>query len=153
MDGPLPERTLWPVRPWPMPDELLSSWLNRVAIANGLAPRSFYLSLARAIGWKSIATGYVKYSSAGRFKGKETSVLDLRCDSQAAQFLAQRSGIPERTIQSLALRRPKDVPVGTPSRPGTLQWEVIEAFPERIRPDNDSSGLYGLLSLLPARMG
>ncbi|MCV3211661.1 TniQ family protein [Mesorhizobium sp. YC-39] len=31
----------WPVSAAPLPDELLSSWLHRLALANGIAPRSF----------------------------------------------------------------------------------------------------------------
>ena len=31
----------WPAVLGPQPDELLSSWLHRLAIANGVAPRSF----------------------------------------------------------------------------------------------------------------
>ncbi|MER8817211.1 TniQ family protein [Mesorhizobium sp. M0142] len=31
----------WPVSVDPLPDELLSSWLHRLALANGIAPRSF----------------------------------------------------------------------------------------------------------------
>ena len=31
----------WPAAPSPQPDELLSSWLHRLAIANGVAPRPF----------------------------------------------------------------------------------------------------------------
>lgn len=31
----------WPVSVDPLPDELLSSWVHRLAFANGIAPRSF----------------------------------------------------------------------------------------------------------------
>ncbi|MGX9120848.1 TniQ family protein [Mesorhizobium sp. BHbsci] len=34
-------RDRWPVTIDPQPDELLSSWLHRLAIANGIAPRPF----------------------------------------------------------------------------------------------------------------
>ena len=34
-------RDRWPVSVDPLPDELLSSWLHRLALANGIAPRSF----------------------------------------------------------------------------------------------------------------
>lgn len=34
-------RGWWPVSVDPLPDELLSSWLHRLALANGIVPRSF----------------------------------------------------------------------------------------------------------------
>lgn len=34
-------RDRWPVSVDPLPDELLSSWLHRLALANGIVPRSF----------------------------------------------------------------------------------------------------------------
>ena len=37
---------LWPVTVMPQPDELLSSWLHRLAYANGVAPKAF----ARVLG-------------------------------------------------------------------------------------------------------
>jgi hypothetical protein len=140
MDEPLPARTLWPIRPWPMPDELLSSWLNRVAVANGLAPRSFRLALAKTVRWKSILTRSVLTNEKRRIQVKESCWVDLRCESRTAEYLAQRSGLPVRLIQSLALRRPHDVPAGTPTPANTLQWELIEALPNMIRPDEDSQG-------------
>jgi hypothetical protein len=137
MDDPLPERSLWPIRPWPMPDELLSSWLNRVAIANGLAPRSLHLSLARAAGWKTTLTRFVRVNGTYRVMTKETCWVDLRCGARVVDYLVRLSGMPASLIQSLALRRPKGVSKGTLTRAGTLQWELIEARPGMILPDDD----------------
>jgi hypothetical protein len=39
----------WPVAVAPQPDELLSSWLHRLAHTNGVAPRAF----ARVLGLNS----------------------------------------------------------------------------------------------------
>jgi hypothetical protein len=119
-----------------MPDELLSSWLNRVAIANGLAPRSFYLSLARAVGWKTTLTRYVRVNRA-KVMTKETCWVDLRCDARAVDYLVRRSGMPASLIQSLTLRRPSGISKGTLTRAGTLQWELVEARPGMILPDDD----------------
>ncbi len=138
LDEPLPERTLWPIRPWPMPDELLSSWLNRVAVGNGMAPWSFYRSLAKTVGWTGIVTRFVKrIADQDRHQIKETSWVDFRCDNRLALYLSQRSGMPKSLIQSLALKRPKDVPPGTLTPAGTLQWALAEAIPQMIRVDGD----------------
>jgi hypothetical protein len=40
------DAAVWPVRPAPKTGELPSSWLSRVALANGLTPRSFFRGLA-----------------------------------------------------------------------------------------------------------
>jgi hypothetical protein len=40
----------WPAAIAPQPDELLSSWLHRLAIANGVAPRSFRGILGLGVG-------------------------------------------------------------------------------------------------------
>jgi hypothetical protein len=140
MDDPLPERDLWPVRPPPMPDELLSSWLNRVALANGLAPRSFHLLLTRAVGWKTTLTRLVRLNRAKQVMTKESSWVDLRCDRSLVDYLVRRSGMPARSIESLALRRPRSVAKGTLAREGTLQWELIEARREMILADDDRDG-------------
>lgn len=141
---------MWPVRPLPMPDELLSSWLNRLAVANGMAPRSLYLLLAKAVGWKSTLTQAVFTTGNRRAQIKETSWIDLRCSGHAAEYVSRRSGMPIRLIQSLALRRPKDVPAGTLTPPGTLQWELVEAIPHLVQPDVDS---YGYMRFCPYCLG
>jgi ribosomal protein L34E len=136
--GELPtERTLWPIRPWPMPDELLSSWLNRVAVANGISPWSFYRALARAVGWTTTITRFEKIAIDLRHKSKETSWVDFRCDNPLAEYLAQRSGMPPRLIQGLALKRPHDIPAGVLTPAGTLQWDLIEAVPRLLRLDGE----------------
>jgi TniQ protein len=139
MGEPLPERTLWPIRPWPMPDELLSSWLNRVAVANGMAPRPFYLSLARAVGWKSVIVRSYTLATDLKIESKETSWVDLRCANRLADYLAQRTGMPRRLIQGLALERPRDVPEDVMVGAGTLQWDLIEAVPDILASDNEDS--------------
>jgi len=142
----LPEATRWPVRPWPMPDELLSSWLNRVAVANGMAPRSFYLSLAQAVEWTDTIVRYQKLDAEQRLKLKETSWVDFRCDKRLADHLAQHSGVSAKLIQGLALKRPPEVPPGTMTAIGTLQWELIEALPDLVQHDHE---YYGYLRFCP----
>jgi hypothetical protein len=41
----------WPVRPNPLEDESLTSWIARVALDNGLPPRTYYVS---ALGWRDV---------------------------------------------------------------------------------------------------
>ena len=134
----LPEQTRWPVRPWPMPDELLSSWLNRVAGANGLAPRSFYLSLARAVEWTDTIYRYQRLDADTRIKLKETSWVDFCCNKRLAKYLEERSGVSARLIQGLSLRRPPDVGAGSMTPLGTLQWALVEALPDMVCHDNEN---------------
>jgi len=129
MGEPVPERTLWPVRPYPMPDELLSSWLNRVATANGMAPRSFYLSLAKELGCPMTIMRFENFLGE-RLKSRETSWVDFRCHRHLAQYLSQRTGMREKLIQGLALKRPPDTPAGIVTPAGTLQWALVEAVPK-----------------------
>ena len=120
-----------------MPDELLSSWLNRVAVANGLSPKSFYLSLARAVDWTDTIVRYQRLDAEQRLKLLETSWVDFRCDKRLAEYLAERSGVSPRLIQGLSLKRPPDTPPGTMTPSGTLQWELVEALPDLVRHDRE----------------
>ncbi|WP_287331954.1 TniQ family protein [Mesorhizobium sp.] len=68
----------------PKPDELLSSWLHRLAIANGLAPRSFAGVL-------------------GRGNGMWSPRLDLRLLPHVAALLSEQTGVPHEAISALAM--------------------------------------------------
>ena len=41
----------WPVRPNPLKDESLTSWVARLALGNGLPPKAFYV---KALGWQDV---------------------------------------------------------------------------------------------------
>ncbi|RVC84037.1 hypothetical protein EN745_00385 [Mesorhizobium sp. M4A.F.Ca.ET.022.05.2.1] len=77
-------RDRWPVSIDPKPDELLSSWLHRLAIANGLAPRSFAGVL-------------------GRGDGMWSPRLDLRLLPHVAAQLSEQTGVPHEAISALAM--------------------------------------------------
>lgn len=132
-----PDPTRWPVRPSPMPDELLSSWLNRVAVANGLAPKSFHLSLARAIEWKNTIVRYQKVDAETRLKLKETAWVDFCCNGRLTEYLAERSGVSPGRIQGMSLRRPPDADARARPPMDTLQWELVETLIDRVSYDRE----------------
>lgn len=75
----------WPVKVEPHADELLSSWLHRIASANGVAPRDF----ARVLGLRH------RMWSA-RF--------DLKLQDDVLDQLSEGSGIPRDRLSSMALQ-------------------------------------------------
>ncbi|NTH42747.1 TniQ family protein [Agrobacterium rhizogenes] len=75
----------WPVSVSPLADELLSSWLHRVAIANGAAPASFAETL-------------------GQQNGMWSARLDLAAPSKILGLLADRTGFGHEVISRMSLR-------------------------------------------------
>lgn len=77
-------RDRWPVAISPQPDELLSSWLHRVAIANGVAPRSFAGVLGLGVGMWSAR-------------------LDLSVPGDIAELLHCCAAVARETISAMVL--------------------------------------------------
>ncbi|NSZ19805.1 TniQ family protein [Agrobacterium vitis] len=75
----------WPVTVTPQPDELLSSWLHRLAYANGVPPRAF----ARVLGRNSLMW---------------SASLDLRLPSDIANLLSANTGIAPNELAAMMLR-------------------------------------------------
>lgn len=73
----------WPVTPGPEPDELPSSWLHRLAIANGIAPRAFADVL-------------------GLGGGMWSSRLDVDLPDALSARLGVRTGVACETISAMA---------------------------------------------------
>src|ERR1700728_3323682 len=85
----IPKANRWPIRPWPMPDELLSRWLNRVAIANGIAPRSFSRLLREAIGYRPRQSArFIRVGPGQRLQSIESAWVDLDCSQPLLRFLS-----------------------------------------------------------------
>lgn len=77
-------RGCWPASVDALPDELLSSWLHRLALANGIAPRSF----------------------AGVFGLDErmwSPRLDLRLPRHVAGLLADQTGVPQEVVGAMTM--------------------------------------------------
>lgn len=74
----------WPVIVAPQPDELLSSWLHRLAYANGVAPRAF----ARVLGLAS---------------GMWSAPLDLRLPDNIANQLSANTGVSPDQLSAMML--------------------------------------------------
>lgn len=95
---------LWPAHPQPLPDELLSSWLARIASANGLKLQTF------------CDTAF----------GKDYQLLNRDIDRLARQqflrALARHSGTPMQHVRrtTLAIYRERLYRQGTAS--GQLRW-------------------------------
>ncbi len=75
----------WPVAVEPEPDELLSSWLHRLALAHGLPPRAF-----------GAALGF----GGGAWSGR----LDLAPPAALLDRLARRTGLAAAAIAALSFR-------------------------------------------------
>lgn len=77
-------RGCWPVSVDPLPDELLSSWLHRLAHANGIAPRSFAGVL-----------GFDERMWSPR--------LDLRLPRHVAGLLADQTRVPQEVVRAMTM--------------------------------------------------
>lgn len=74
----------WPGVIAPQPDELLSSWLHRLAYANGVAPRSF----ARVLGLNP---------------GMWSAALDLRLPADIGTLLYAKTGVAPDRLAAMTL--------------------------------------------------
>lgn len=74
----------WPVSVDPLPDEALSSWIQRLALANGMAPRSF----AGVLGARD---------------GMWSPRLELRLPGHIVALLGKQAGVAPETISAMAL--------------------------------------------------
>jgi len=74
----------WPAASGPQPDELLWSWLHRLAIANGIAPRAFACVL-------------------GLGGGMWSPRLDVRLPHELAAWLGVRTGVGSEAISAMAM--------------------------------------------------
>lgn len=96
---PSKQQQLWPVHPQPLPDELFSSWLIRLAHGNGLKVQSFYG------GW------------LGRSVAMWNRDIDRLAPPDLISVLSSSTGIPasiltSHSVQGLAGIISEDVPVG-----------------------------------------
>ncbi|RWA98216.1 MAG: hypothetical protein EOQ33_28435 [Mesorhizobium sp.] len=74
----------WPVAIEPRPDELLSSWLHRLAFANGVAPRSFAGVL-------------------GRGEGMWSARLDLQVPHDVMTLLKQQAAVAAEALSAMTM--------------------------------------------------
>ena len=90
----------WPISVTPLPDELLSSWIHRLAFANGIASRPFagILGLGNRM-WSPF--------------------LDLQLPHRIAALLCDQSGIPYTAISALSVTDWALTPLMLPLRENT----------------------------------
>lgn len=84
-------KDLWPVRPNPIPDETFTSWSARLAIGNGLPPRTFFV---QALGWNDVWR----------------KDFDLFDDPEKLAFLVKKTGKNLQTLVDMKLD-PQTLPV------------------------------------------
>lgn len=87
----------WPVIVTPQHDELLSSWLHRLASANGIAPRPF----ARVLGLHA---------------GMRSASLDLKLPADVEDLLCAHTGISPQRLSAMMLTRSSLKPLLLPLR-------------------------------------
>lgn len=87
----------WPVIVTPQHDELLSSWLHRLAYANGIAPRPF----ARVLGLNA---------------GMWSASLDLKLPADVENLLRAHTGISPQGLSAMILTRSSLKPLLLPLR-------------------------------------
>lgn len=90
-------RDRWPVSADPLPDEVLSSWIHRLAIANGIVPRSF----AGVLGLRD---------------GMWSPRLELRLPRHVAALLANQTGVPHEAISAMSMTGDALTPLLLPLR-------------------------------------
>ncbi|KAA9382417.1 TniQ family protein [Neorhizobium galegae] len=97
----------WPVIVTPQADELLSSWLHRLAFANGIAPRPF----ARVLGLNA---------------GMWSAALDLKLPADIATLLQAHTGISEYQLSAMSLAgsplKPLLLPLRNNGRRDSSRW-------------------------------
>ena len=108
----------WPGIPKPEPTELLSSWIHRLAIANGVSPFSFG-------------------SMLGLESGTSTARLDLRLPGGLTIFLSRQTGIPRKAIAAMSLDswalKPLLLPLRFKGKRGFSTW--LQYCPECLATD------------------
>lgn len=87
----------WPVSVDPLPHEALSSWIHRLALANGIAPRLF----AGVLGARD---------------GMWSPRLELRLPGHVAALLGKQTGVAPETISAMALTGDALTPLLPPLR-------------------------------------
>jgi hypothetical protein len=87
----------WPLKVDPLPDEALSSWIHRLALANGIGPRPFAGVL-------------------GAREGMWTPRLERRLPGDVAALLGNQAGVPPETISAMALTDDALTPLLLPLR-------------------------------------
>ena len=103
----------WPAAVDPQPDELLSSWLHRLAIANGVAPRAFAGVL-------------------GLGGGMWSPRLDVRLPKDLAAWLGVRTGVAPEAMSAMAMSDGELAPLCLPLRETTRRsrstWTPVLRF-------------------------
>jgi hypothetical protein len=98
------EMRLWPIHPQPQIDELLSSWMIRLAHANGYKAHSFY----------------------AQFFGRDRQIWTRDIDHHAPPWLlvglSERTGVPLERIEGLTLRAFASFAFERFNESGTTRW-------------------------------
>ncbi len=106
---------LWPAHPKPLPDELLSSWLVRIARANGLKLQTFCVQVF------------------GQKRQLWNRDIDRLAPAWLLQSLAQHTGTPLRRVVDTTLLRYQGVLYERKPATGQLRWILCAGMYHRKR--------------------
>lgn len=106
---------IWPVHPHPLPDELLSSWMIRIARANGFKVHNFY----------------------ALFFGRDRQIWNRDIDLHAPQWLLEglsaRTGTQPHRIYQTTLRAFESILFETYVEGGRNRWVLPLGIFHRVR--------------------
>lgn len=106
---------LWPIHPQPMPDELLSSWMIRLARGNGYKIHSFYT----------------------QYFGLDRQIWNRDIDRLAPSWLlfglSERTGIAANRIEQMTLRAYESYAFERLNEAGTTRWLLVLGVFHRTR--------------------
>lgn len=94
----------WPIRPPQLPDEALSSWISRTAVANGLSPLRMFLVIvneATRLDPDHELPSDITHVGAARLVSAR---IDLKPLPAEIEYLAQRLGVDESEIVAATFR-------------------------------------------------
>lgn len=105
----------WPLHPQPLPDELLSSWMVRLARANGYKIHSFY----------------------AQFFGPDRQIWNRDIDHHAPDWLihglSERTGVPSSRIEDMTLRSYESFAFERMNAAGSTRWILAVGVYHRTR--------------------
>lgn len=112
------QQKLWPIHPQPLPDELLSSWMIRLAWGNGFKVHSFYAA------------------HFGRYRQIWNRDIDHHAPTWLLEGLASHSGVKLARIESMTLRAYESVVFEKFNEYGNTRFLMPLGISHRIRKGN-----------------
>lgn len=119
------------MRPPVRKGELLSSWINRLAFANGVSPDYMCGFIRHECGQRMRDAR--AFGSQGPFR-KESAAIDLRCELGTVEYLSARTGVDPKLIRAAAVLAPKFTDNREAPPSGFLHWRLCGVDAARVLP-------------------